>query len=381
MFREPFKCVLEDVEKLVECMNKYRTYLNDVCSRMNVLHHSLNCARTPSDHMVVFVHEASESVPAEYTRLFESLDDVYKPLHLEEFAPEDRFKRRQWLDHLALPVPFVIYSYQHGNFKGTEHFLWTIPRDKSCRSDTNNARLISQLNDQMDKYVTRAMKKEFIDKYSQRVKIPKMVLRSIFRELSGDCSSSETSDQHAIDERVAEFLVTSDDPSILLDMRVLNGKPGSTKFDVFWDEVDKVVVENAAVHERRHGECLYLPIAMSIEDLRTTVLSRLPEGTPIPSAEWIRLQFWPSNPYASIAVRYTGRFNLKFKVQSRLLRSSHEDCHYVAALYKYQKSMAVMLREHSFFVYVDDKANVPVGKYTKSRRIDATAHPNLEAVI
>ena len=41
-----------------------------------------------------------------------------------------------------------------------------------------------------------------------------------------------------IDKRVAEFLVTSDDPSILLDMRVLNGKPGSTKFDTFWDEVD-----------------------------------------------------------------------------------------------------------------------------------------------
>ena len=96
------------------------------------------------------------------------------------------------------------------------------------------------------------------------------------------------------------------------------------------------------------------------------IVSRLPEGTPIPSTEWIRLQFWPSNPYANVAVRYTGRFNLKFKVQSRLLRAAHEDCHYVAALYKYEKHMAIKLRDYSFFVFVDDKANVPVGECFRS---------------
>ena len=108
-------------------------------------------------------------------------------------------------------------------------------------------------------------------------------------------------------------------------MRAINGRPGSTRFDVFWDEVDKLVLENAAVQERRHGDCLYLPIAMSVEDLRNTVVGRLPEGTPIPSTEWIRLQFWLSNPYANVAVRHTGRFNLKFKVQSRLLHAAHEE--------------------------------------------------------
>ena len=69
MIRELFKPVLEDVEKLVECMNKYRSYLSDVCDRMNVLHHSFSPARTSSDHMVVLVHEASESVPSEYQQL------------------------------------------------------------------------------------------------------------------------------------------------------------------------------------------------------------------------------------------------------------------------------------------------------------------------
>ena len=50
-------------------MNKYRSYLSDVCDRMNVLHHSFSPARTSSDHMVVLVHEAFESVPSEYQQL------------------------------------------------------------------------------------------------------------------------------------------------------------------------------------------------------------------------------------------------------------------------------------------------------------------------
>ena len=90
---------------------------------------------------------------------------------------------------------------------------------------------------------------------------------------------------------------------------------------------------------------------MFVEDLRNIIVSRLPEGMPIPSTEWIRLQFWPSNPYANVAVQYTGRYNLKFKVQRSLLRAAHEDCHYVAALYKYEKHMAIKLRDYSFFVF------------------------------
>ena len=70
-----------------------------------------------------------------------------------------------WSVYLCLP--FVMCCYQYGNFKGTEHFLWQIPSEPSCRSDTSNARVISRINEHMAKYATRAMKKEFIDKYSQ----------------------------------------------------------------------------------------------------------------------------------------------------------------------------------------------------------------------
>jgi len=67
---------------------------------------------------------------------------------------------------------------------------------------------------------------------------------------------------------------------------------------------------------------------------------------PIPSAEWIRLQFWPSNPYSGSALRYTGQFQVKHGVQVCQLRKDHPDARYVG----------------NILISVDDKAIVPVGE-------------------
>ena len=158
MNRAAFKPVLEDVHNLVACMHKYRSHLSDTSNRMMTIHHFLQPARTPTDHSLVVLHEASKATPAEYRPLYGALGYLYEPVHLEVFAPEDRYERRQWIDQIALTIPFVIYSYQHGNYKGTEHFLWPVPVDRSSRSDTRTARVISELNNKIDMYATRAMK-------------------------------------------------------------------------------------------------------------------------------------------------------------------------------------------------------------------------------
>lgn len=57
-----------------------------------------------------------------------------------------------------------------------------------------------------------------------------------------------------------------------------------------------------AVDERRHRDVLHLPFAISLCHLRDIIKERLKvkknknkKKTPIPSLEWIRLQFWPGN--------------------------------------------------------------------------------------
>ena len=74
-----------------------------------------------------------------------------------------------------------------------------------------------------------------------------------------------------------------------------------------------------AVHDRRASSVLYLPVAMSISDLKKIIIERLESklGAPlnsevlIPSDEYIQLQFWPKNPATQVASQYTGRFNIK----------------------------------------------------------------------
>src|SRR5436305_13099516 len=64
-----------------------------------------------------------------------------------------------------------------------------------------------------------------------------------------------------------------------------------------------------------------MPLAISICYLRDTIIKRLeakyssplPANIKLPCEEWIRLQFWPTNPTLSAAMHYTGQFNINFK--------------------------------------------------------------------
>ena len=131
-------------------------------------------------------------------------------------------------------------------------------------------------------------------------------MRNMYKFLTGD-SSSRTAAEKQVDERVtklAEEAFEIDEPEVLLDLRKLNGKPNSTAFDRFWGELSTYLEEvTRAVDDCRHGNTLYMPIAISVGDLRDIIEERLrtkfPEEPMLPSVEWIRLQFAPRNPYSS----------------------------------------------------------------------------------
>ena len=129
---------------------------------------------------------------------------------------------------------------------------------------------------------------------------------------------------------------------------------------MFWEELSKFLEEiNPAVDDRRHGETLHMPIAVSIRHLREVIIERLMQRFPgqeknIPSEEWIRLQFWPKNPFSCSALRHTGRFGVKFSVQIRQLRKDHPDAKYCSVILKHADIVT--------YLSVDDKAIVPVGE-------------------
>ena len=192
----------------------------------------------------------------------------------------------------------------------------------------------------------------------------------MFRTLVQDDSAPSSAAEVAIDERLAKHLLDLDDPDIILDMRKLNGKPGSSEFDAFWQELSTYLKEvGPAVQERRHGQTMYMPVAISVNHLREVILilSRLKEKfpqeeVPITSVEWIRLQYWPRNPYTTTALQYTGRFKVKYAVQCRQLHREHLDSKYVAVILRYAKELAVRHSECTLMISVDDKAIIPVGE-------------------
>ena len=199
--RREYKELFVVIEQLLSCLKKYMNHLDDTTKRMEVLHHSPEPARLPFENSFIRVCEASiTSTP--YFEVFNALGDNYEPLHLHNFTPDDRFERRRWIKDISLSVKFVLCSYQHGNYKGTENFLWKIP---SSPAERNDAQVITRITNNIGIYATRTMKKMFVDKYSQRVKVPKMVLRHMFRELSNDCSAAETSEPQTIDDRKLSF--------------------------------------------------------------------------------------------------------------------------------------------------------------------------------
>jgi len=73
---------------------------------------------------------------------------------------------------------------------------------------------------------------------------------------------------------------------------------------------------------------MHMPLAISICHLQDIITECLQKKytdilLAVPPTEWIRLQFWPSNPFCSAALCYTGKFKVKHGVQVWQLRKDH----------------------------------------------------------
>ena len=226
-----------------------------------------------------------------------------------------RYLRKHWLDKFQLEFPIQMNRFSHGNNLGTITFVWRLPSDSPEKS-SSTAKAIANCNKQQKLFCTRHMRKDFVSKYRRFVKAPIGVLRHLYKDLIHDCSAASTAHELAMEERIAQVIMELEDQEIILDLRKDNGKVGSS-YEDFWQELQKYLDEIVTpVNERRHGNTMYLPIAISIQDLRELIRDRLEkkfpnDSKPIPSDEWIHLQFWPKNPYSSSALHYTGRFSGK----------------------------------------------------------------------
>ncbi|CAG8577073.1 6206_t:CDS:10 [Gigaspora margarita] len=267
--------MMPEVLSLIEIIKKYSDYLLTTAASINELHYSNESAHNPGNNSTMYQVSACE---------FYQLKDEYS-------------------------------QYYQGNYLGTINYIWRIPESdlsNNRQDETSKARMLARIYKEMPRYFTRQMRKNVLNKYSYIQKISPAVLQMLHFDLTGNAA-------------------------VISDAITNNGFKG-TKFDAFWNEMEYYFNEQnlLAVNEKQHGTILYISLVLSIRDLCETIVDRLkaiynnsiPSEINIPSDEWIRLQFCPSNATTTRAIYYTGRFNVKFKVQGQLLQKSSEDAHY-----------------------------------------------------
>lgn len=85
-----------------------------------------------------------------------------------------------------------------------------------------------------------------------------------------------------------------------------------TKFDDFFNEIEKFLnkYKLKAVDDPRHGLVSHLIVPMSVADPCNQIVSRLPQGSAIPSVEWLHLpyMYMPKNSAEHLPCNIHGGF-------------------------------------------------------------------------
>lgn len=358
------------IEQLAGSLAEYSDRLSSQNKRAKEIHSSFVPVRQLSESLSVTVIKKTSVCYPCYSDLVRVLGTLepYQHISLTDMCPDQPRERYKFIHSLknGLNISVVLLTYSPGNNCGNLTFLWKYNETESIENVFEKSLPVVELiKPLLPQYHTRAMKRTLFAKFGRVTKgIKPAILRAFYREISGDCSASSNVVEAEIDKRVQLVLeMEPEDPNTVIDLRSLNSSTGRAKYDVFWDCCSRVLNEliGMAVDDRRHGQVVHIAQAISIRDFHEQVAKECPTGVPIPSQEWLRLQFWPKSTHSKQSCHYTGRLDVKFSVQRRQWRLQHEDSHYASAIFRYEREFAIKFCDHCEFACLDDKHRVKVG--------------------
>ena len=212
-----------------------------------------------------------------------------------DFLPSSKLKatRHDYIRSLKPPFATELYHYDHGNFMGKLWWIWRVSEDPIDSDSSKSTRIIYGILQSIPVFHTRAMKKAFIERYELLTGCSSTVLAEIYEHLTGDAAAAACKVSKVVRVRL-KLALEAQEPDILYDLRALNeGKP--EKYAQFWEAAQKFIESSAlrAVDSRRHGIVCHLAMAFSAGDFLRQAANQLPQGVPVPSESWVRLQFWP----------------------------------------------------------------------------------------
>jgi hypothetical protein len=157
----------------------------------------------------------------------------------------------------GLRIAIQMFSWKPGGGRAGEavHFVWRIPTNLSDRDDNKAFALQAECLQGISFYHSRVKKAVFLATVVRPSFVQsKAAAVSLYKFLTGDILPRERckGKDHAI--VMAEVALAMQDFDIIQDLRVLNGRPKNTSFDVFWTEIKSLLESHARVDDRRHGK-------------------------------------------------------------------------------------------------------------------------------
>ena len=286
--------VREAVLRLADNLRKHATYLEQQNLAVQECQAKKTCWSDVDDFDVL---PASSNIKPTFAARYRSLHAAilhakdFEPILVEDHSPPCPKRRYNYNQGMVVPVKCVKYSYTGG--RNHLHFLWKIPETLTESDMLKNLSIAQQLRKKLPTFHSRAMRQEFINSFGRFASSKPAFLREAYRRLTGDAAAASTTDEAEVDKRIAKLLDT-EDPDLIWDLRVQNtGRPES--YTVFLEECHHYLESSVetAVDERRHdpvsGEVVtHLARALSVRDMYDQVCKKCPEGTPLPSIQWLR---------------------------------------------------------------------------------------------
>lgn len=181
------------------------------------------------------------------TRVYADLDAAvsnaaeYEVIQADLYTPLEKSNRYLYFKNIHLSTPTQMYRYHQSGSLGTLNFIWRVPKEEKDRSHTKLVETVETIKSTIPVYHTRAMRREFKEKFRGISQVSTVVLDEMYRTLTSDATAVANP---AIRRRLVLFLdadydYTSDE-SVVIDLRRLNeGK--SSKFETFWSFLEKVL--------------------------------------------------------------------------------------------------------------------------------------------
>ena len=201
-----FSELKHEVEGLSHSLSGYTEYLEDKSKRVKARHLSETPVRELSDPMSWKFLPPVALVPESLKHITKALksEAPYEPVALDQLCPSDPRQKYRFIKKLeeGLSMPTVLFSVAPGNNVWNLHFMWRA-RDGEAESGVykNSLPVVERLKPQLPIYHTRAMRKALFEKFGRiSPQVKPTVLRSFYRDLTGDQSAGSNAHEKEIDQ-------------------------------------------------------------------------------------------------------------------------------------------------------------------------------------